>query len=91
MSEEERDEMQQEAKEAKVMMMMSREVIRLSMKVHKFENANCSNLTNRLVLLPDGQSAAFCTSESRKIGNNPQTKLYSSDFSLRSLPCVGFP
>jgi hypothetical protein len=79
MSEEDRDEMQQEAK---VMMMMSREVIRLSMKVHKFENANCSNLTNRLVLLPDGQSAAFCTAESRKIGNNPQAKLYSSDFSL---------
>jgi hypothetical protein len=36
MSEEDRDEMQQEAK---VMMMMSREVIRLSMKVYKFENA----------------------------------------------------
>jgi hypothetical protein len=79
MSEEDRDEMQQEAK---VMMMMSREVIRLSTKVHKFENANCSNLTNRLVLLPDGQSAAFCTAESRKIGNNPQVKLYASDFSL---------
>ncbi len=89
MSEEDRDEMQQEAKV--MMMMMGREVIRLSMKVHKFENANCSNLTNLLVLLPDGQSAAFCTAESRKIGNNPQAKLYSSDFSLWSLACVGFP
>jgi hypothetical protein len=35
MSEEDRDEMQQEAKV--MMMMMGREVIRLSMKVHKFE------------------------------------------------------
>jgi hypothetical protein len=82
MSEEDRDEMQQEAKVMMMMMMMGREVIRLSMKVHKFENANCSNLTNRLVLLPDGQCAAFCTAESRKIGNNLQAKLYSSDFSL---------
>jgi hypothetical protein len=46
-------------KKKKAMMMMSREAIRMSKKVHKLENANCSNLMNGSVLLPDGQSATF--------------------------------
>lgn len=46
-------------KKVMMMMMMSREAIRMSMKVHKLENANCSNLMNGSVLLPDGQSTTF--------------------------------
>jgi hypothetical protein len=52
--------MQQEAKKVMMMMMMmSREAIPMSMKVNKLENANCSNLTNWSVLLPDEQRATF--------------------------------
>jgi hypothetical protein len=52
--------MQQEAKKVMMMMMMmNREVIRMSMKVNKLENANCSNLMNWSVLLPDEQRATF--------------------------------
>jgi hypothetical protein len=40
-----------------MMMMMSREAIRMSMEVNKLENANCSNLMNGSVLLLDEQSA----------------------------------
>jgi hypothetical protein len=52
--------MQQEAKKVMMMMMMmNREVIRMSMKVNKLENANCSNLMNWSVLLPDEQRDTF--------------------------------
>jgi hypothetical protein len=52
--------MQQEAKKVMMMMMMmSREAIPMSMKVNKLENANCSNLMNWSVLLPDEQRATF--------------------------------
>jgi hypothetical protein len=50
--------MQEEAKKV-MMMMMSREAIRMSMEVNKLENANCSKLMNGSVLLLDEQSATF--------------------------------
>jgi hypothetical protein len=53
-------------KKVMMMMMMSREAIRMSMKVHKLENANCGNLMNGSVLLPDGQSATFVHQKAKR-------------------------
>jgi hypothetical protein len=59
---------QQEEKKVMMMMMMmmSREAIRMSMKVNKLENANCGNLMNGSVLLPDGQSATFVHQKAKR-------------------------
>jgi hypothetical protein len=38
----------------------------MSMKVNKLENANCGNLMNGSVLLPDGQSATFVHQKAKR-------------------------